>query len=378
MGTTDLWKSDNHQLTDLVFGDDDGRDPMVGFMGALSHDPEAATNTFDDKQVLEHVLQSIKYTDRDGAVGHAPEAAVTGDGVGQTPTGPAPHTATQVEIMNNVMHLVAQPDGGKDLVSKGIGDGFGDMASAYVPEISQTLTGRRAESIFLTHSAAPDGLDRLDTTRLLYEVAQDPNGRAGIVLGQTVCTAGLLEAHIAHPELHDGGPGKAIRTISESSGPIQGIVGHANADAALSDALASEKGQNDSLKTKGVLTKGVAGVLIGAGAAALVPQGMAGGVVSATAGGYFGAIAGIAIDRMMEGRQASGAADRAIYASGHELNGYQDSVIKQTQDSAIESIETYGSKLPPESTRNEMRDAVNDGWRASDTVLEDAHNQPAA
>ncbi|MEU8885416.1 hypothetical protein [Streptomyces hydrogenans] len=378
MGTNDLWKSDNHQLTDLVFGKDDGRDPLVGLMGALSHNPEAATNTFDDKQVLEHVLQSIKYTDRDGAVGHALEAAVMGVGVGETPTGPAPHTKTQVEIMNNVMHLVAQPDGGKDLVSKGIGDSFGNMASAYMPEISQSLAGPGAESIFLTDSAASDGLNRLDATRFLYEVAQDPNGRAGIVMGQTVYTASLLEAHTAHPEFFDGGPKEAIRTISESSGLIQGIVGHANADAAISDALASEKEQNDSLKTKGDLMKGIAGVGIGAGAAALAPAGMVGAVASATAGGYFGAIAGIAIDRMMEGQQASGAADRSIYASGHELNDYQDSVIRQTQESAVESIEMHGSKLPPESTRNEIRDAVNDGWRASDTVLEDARHRPAA
>ncbi|MFD5770786.1 hypothetical protein ACFWIN_33835 [Streptomyces sp. NPDC127049] len=378
MGTTDLWKSDNHQLTDLVFGDEDGRDPMVGFMGALSHSPEASTNTFADKDVLEHVLQSIKYTDRDGAVGHALETAVMGVGVGETPTGPAPHSATQVEIMKNVMHLVAQPDGGKDLVSKGIGGSFGNMASAYMPEISQSLAGRGAESIFLTDSAAPDGLNRLDTTRFLYEVAQDSNGRAGIIMGQTVYTASLLEAHIAHSEFYDGGPEEAVETIAKSSGIIQGIVGHANADAVISDALASEKEQNDSLKTKDDLMKGIAGVGIGAGAAAFVPQGMVGGVVSATAGGYFGAIAGIAIDRMLEGQQATGAADRAIYASGHDLNDYQDSVLRQTQDSALDAIEMHGAELPPESTKNKIREAVNEGWRASDTILEDAHSRPAA
>lgn len=79
------------------------------------------------------------------------------------------------------------------------------------------------------------------------------------------------------------------------SGLILGIVGHANADAAISDALASEKEQNDSLKTKGDLMKGFAGVGIGAGAAALVPTSWVGGMVSVTAGGYFGAIAGIAV-----------------------------------------------------------------------------------
>ncbi|MER8036008.1 hypothetical protein [Streptomyces hydrogenans] len=33
---------------------------------------------------------------------------------------------------------------------------------------------------------------------------------------------------------------------------------------------------------------------------------------------------------------------------------------------------------PPESARNEIRDAVNDGRRAGHTVPEDAHDRPAA
>ncbi|WP_053643297.1 MULTISPECIES: hypothetical protein [unclassified Streptomyces] len=335
IGSKGLWRGDNHQLTDLVFGKGDGRDPLVGFMGALSHSPEAATNTFDDRKVLEHVLESAKYTDRDTAVGRAPEAAVMGVGAGEKPDGPAPHTATQVGIMKNVTHMVAQPGGGSDLVGKGLGDSFGNMASAYVPEISRAMAGKGAESIFLTDSALPDGLDKTDVTRFLYEVAQDTDGRAGIVLGQSVYTSSLMEAHIANPSLYDGGPAEAVRTVSESAGVIQGVVGHANADAAIAGELASEKDQNDALKTKGDLFKGIAGAGIGVAAAAFVPQTMVGGVIGASAGGYFGGVAGTAIDRLMEGRQAQGALDQ-------------------------------------------IRDAVKDGWVDSDSILEDAHARPAA
>lgn len=378
IGSRNLWHGDNHQLTDLVFGKGDGRDPLVGFMDALSHNAEAATNTFDDEKVLEHVLESTRYTDRDASVGRALEAAVMGVGVGEKPDGPAPHTATQVGIMKNVMHMVAQPDGGSDLVSKGLGDSFGNMASAYMPEISRTMAGEGAESIFLTDSEAPNELDPTDTTRFLYEVSQDPNGRAGIIVGQSVYTSSLLEAHIANPSLYDGGPAEAVRTISESSGVIQGIVGHANADAAVAGELASEKDQNDAVKTKGDLFKGIAGAGIGVAAAAFVPQGMVGGVIGATAGGYFGGIAGIAIDRLMEGQQAQGALDRALYRSGRELDDYQSSVRVQTQQSAVDAIEKYGADLPPEATKNQIREAVNEGWTESDRILEDAHARPAA
>ncbi|MFC8794693.1 hypothetical protein [Streptomyces cinereoruber] len=378
IGSKNLWHGDNHQLTDLEFGKGNGRDPLVGFMDALSHNAEAATNTFDDKKVLEHVLESARYTDRDASVGRALEAAVMGVGVGEEPDGPAPHTATQVGIMKNVMHMVAQPDGGSDLVSKGLGDSFGNMASAYMPEISRAIAGEGAESIFLTDSEAPNELDPTDTTRFLYEVSQDLNGRAGIIVGQSVYTSSLLEAHIANPSLYDGGPAEAIRTISESSGVIQGIVGHANADAAVAGELASEKDQNDAVKTKGDLFKGIAGAGIGVAAAAFVPQGMVGGVIGATAGGYFGGIAGIAIDRLMEGQQAQGALDRALYQSGRELNDYQSSVRVQTQQSAVDAIEKYGADLPPEATKNQIREAVNEGWTESDRILEDAHARPAA
>ncbi|WP_432087526.1 hypothetical protein [Streptomyces sp. bgisy095] len=378
IGSKNLWHGDNHQLTDLVFGKDDGRDPLVGFMDALSHNAEAATNTFDDKKVLEHVLESTRYTDRDASVGHALEAAVMGVGMGEKPDGPAPHTTTQVGIMKNVMHMVAQPDGGSDLVSKGLGDSFGNMASAYMPEISRIIAGEGAESIFLTDSVLPDGLDPTDTTRFLYEVAQDLNGRAGIILGQSVYTSSLMEAHIANPSLYDGGPAEAIQTISESAGAIQGIVGHANADAVVTGELAAEKELNDAVKTKGDLYKGFAGAGIGMTAAAFVPQNMVGGVIGATAGGYFGSIAGIAIDRLMEGQQAQGALDRALYQTGRELNDYQSSVRIQTQQSAIDAIEKYGSDLPPEATRNQIREAVNAGWTESDRILEDTHARPSS
>lgn len=63
MNTDDVWTAPD-QSADLVFGKGNGRDPLIGFMDALSHNAEAATNTFDDKSTLDHVLQSTKYTDR--------------------------------------------------------------------------------------------------------------------------------------------------------------------------------------------------------------------------------------------------------------------------------------------------------------------------
>ncbi|MGX6744104.1 hypothetical protein [Streptomyces peucetius] len=258
------------------------------------------------------------------------------------------------KLYTNVMHAVAQPDGGADLVTEGIGDSLGNMASAYMPEISRVLAGRGAESILLTDSADPTGLDKTDTTRFLYEVSTDPNGRAGIILGQTVYASSALEAHIANPSLFDGSQAEAIRTISESAGVIQGIVGHANADEGIKQEIASENEQNDALKTKGDTMKAVIGAGIGAGVAALLP-GAANAVAGAAASGYFGGIAGLAVDRLMEGQQAEGDTDRALYRTGRELNDYQESVLAQTQQAAVDAIEKYGAEMPTESTRPDSR-----------------------
>lgn len=376
MGTNEVWRGSG-QTIDLVFGKDNGHDPMTGFLKGLSHSPEAATNTFNDKSVLDHVLESSKYTDRGNAVGVALEAAVTGVGNGELPTDPRPHSVEQVEIMKNVMNAVAQPGEGDRLVHKGLGESFGNMASAYMPEISQVMAGKGAESIFLTDSAAPNGLDKTDTTRFLYEVAQDKDGRAGIILGQTIYTSSLVEAHIADPSLFDGGPTQALRTISENAGVIQGVVGHANADAVITGEIASEEEQNEAVKQRGDYLKAIAGAGIGVGAVALAP-GAAGAMAGAAASGYFGGIAGIAIDRFTESQEVDGAADRALYRTGRDLNDYEASANSQVQQAARDAMEKYNSDLPPDSTMNQIRDAVNDGWVKSDTVLEDVHGRPTS
>ncbi|MFE4494743.1 hypothetical protein ACFRKD_20070 [Streptomyces niveus] len=377
MGTNEVWKGSG-QTIDLVFGKDDGRDPMTGFMKGLSHNPEAAINTFNDKSVLDHVLESSKYTDRGSAVGVALEAAVTGVGNGELPTDPRPHTVEQVEIMRNVMHAVAQPDEqGERLVESGLGKSFGNMASAYMSEISRVMAGDGADSIFLSDSDNPNELDKTDATRFLYEVSQDKDGRAGIILGQTIYTSSLIEAHIADPSLYDGSQAEAIRTISESAGLIQGVVGHANADGVIKGEISSEKEQNEAVKQRGDFLKAIVGAGIGAGAVTLAPGGAA-AIAGAAGSGYFGGLAGMAIDGLTENQQADGAADRALYRSGRDLNDYQASANSQVQQAARDAIAKYNSDLPPDSTMNQIRDAVDDGWVKSDTVLEGVHGRPTS
>ncbi|MEU1485246.1 hypothetical protein [Streptomyces sp. NPDC005752] len=378
MNTKDVWTSPD-QSADLVFGKGNGRDPLIGFMDALSHNAEAATNTFDDKSTLDHVLQSTRYTERGESVGRALEAAVTGVSFGDAPTEPAPHSKVQVEIMRNVMHAVAQPGGGSDLVDKAIGASFGHMASAYMPEISRSLAGEGAESIFLTNSADGNGLTSpTDVRRFLYEVARDDNGRVALRIGESIYTSSLLEAHISTPSLFDGSTNQAIESVAYNAGLIEGIVGHSVADAGISADLEAQKSENEAVKTQGDIFKAVLSAGIGVGAVALVPEGREGGMAGAVAGGFFGGIAGLAVDRLMSGREMDGALDNALYTTGRGLDSDLSSARVQTEEAAKDAIERHDADLPVDATSDIIRRNLNQGWADSDSNLEDNHARPSS
>ncbi|SDK23746.1 hypothetical protein [Streptomyces indicus] len=375
MGTNDLWV--NSQQGDPTFGKGDGRDPLVGFMKALSHNPEAATNAFADRDVVEHIMHSAQYTDRDSAVGAALESAVTGIADGQH--SPAlPHSREQGEVMKSVMHAVAQPDTGAALVGNTeLGEHLGNMASAYMPEISRTLSGNGTESVFVSDTAATD-FGRTDTSRFLYEVARDPEGRAGIVLGETIYTSSLIEAHVKDPSLHDGDTEQALGMIAKNSGIVEGIVGHSLADLKIEGDLGSEKEYNEALKEKGDVVKTFLAAGVGVGTVALVPAGAGAALVGAAVSGFAGGVVNLAIDRIIEGQEMSGALDRALYQSGLELDDSLSSATQQAQAATLDSIEKHDSDLKGEAMSVLIADQLNNGWRDSDGILEDAHVRPSS
>ncbi|MGW6155728.1 hypothetical protein ACWFRM_21670 [Streptomyces sp. NPDC055144] len=384
--TKDLWATGN-QNVDLVFGKEDGRDPLNGLFGALSHNPEAAVNAFESKSDLNHMLGTSKYTDRGASLGHALEAAVTGVAAGDEAHAALPHSKTQVAIMRNIMHAVADPGaggligsdpGGGSLVDEAIGESFGHMAASYMPEISRALGGPSAENVFLSTSADPTGLERTDVTRFLTEVAHDANGRAAIRYGETIYTGSLLDAHMADPSLFDGTRNQVITDIGQNAGIIEGIVGHSVADVDIGSAQEVEKAENEATKRQGEFFKTVLSTGVGVGAVALVPETIPGALAGAVAGGFFGGVSGMAVDRIFDGRELDTATDEALYRTGQELNRTQDSVNQQTQWSVEDALKRHHVDLPKDSTSDLVRNAVNHGWSESDRIMEDSEKRPTA
>ena len=369
--TDDLWVKGYDGL-DLVFGDGNGRDPLEGLFDGLAHNPEAAARAFESKSDLDHMLGTTMYTDRGESLGRALEVAVTGVANGDTTSMAPPHSVAQVEIMANIMHAVAQPGSGADLVTKGLGESFGDMAASYMPEISQAFAGPDSGAVFITNSDAPKGLNLSDVTRFLSATSTDPAGRAGIIYGESIYTGNLLEAHLSNPSLFDGDREQLLADIGRNAGIIEGIVGHSAANEEVSGAISGETENNDALKAKGDFAK--TWVAVGS-TFVKIPERLGGAGMGAVVGGTVGAVAGAAVDRLLEGQQLDGAKDEALYHSSKDLFRMRDSVSQQTQWSVEDSLTRHHVDLPKGGVKDTVRQAVNDGWENSDYFLNRSKEQ---
>lgn len=278
--------------------------------------------------------------------------------------------------MANVMSAVADPDGGADLVTKGLGESFGDMSAAYMPEISQALAGPDSKAVFLTNSDQSDAFQgkRLpDVVRFLSATSADPSGRAGIVYGESIYTGSLLESHLSDPSLFHGPREQLLTDIGRNAGIIEGIVGHSVADGTVQAAVSGESDYNDALKQKGDVAKTWVNIAF---TGLKLPEHLGGEVMGSVVGGAAGAVAGGAVDRLLENQQMHGAKDGGLYSSAKDLYSMRDSVNQQTQWSTDDALARHHVNLPKDGTDDLVRNAVNAGWDASSEYLSNTKERP--
>lgn len=375
MGTREIWGDISN--IDLVFGKGDGSDPMNGFMDAISHNPDAAEDVFDNKSDLNHILESTQNTDRGTHVGHALEAAVTSIPYGDsTPRAPVPHSANQVEIVKDLMHAIADPEGGDDLVTKGIGESFGHVAAAYMPEINRTIAGPGHDPIFPAHSQDPGGLDQTDTTRFLRALGKDDDATAAVIYGRGIYTNSTIEAHIADSSLFGGKTETAITRVAENAGLIDGILNRARSDEGIESGLEGDKETNEALKRQGEFAKTFVQTGIAVGAVAL--EG-AGGVARETAigagGAFLAGAAAVGIDRIIESREID-EEDKLMYQAGKELNVAKEDTSRSVLAATDYSLKEHESSLSKEEMDSLVGTAVSKGWDLSDTRSEEVAKRP--
>ncbi|MFF3305375.1 hypothetical protein [Streptomyces sp. NPDC002908] len=268
-----------------------GFNPMTGLMEAMSKNPAASTEFFNEgvredtdkdgivtlsdaeikgknaQSVVDHMLDKKPTADwydtavggefnpGQTAVGNALEAAVTGRVPGDADAPPVPHSKAMGEVMEKVIdkigtdpQLVAAGPGDPPGPLSGLSRQFGEMAAEYMPDLQATAEN---EAGLIKPFGEAATFDKARMAGFLSAVAQDPQAYGAITNAQQAYTTALVSDVFSHPEKHPD-MGEAVRNAVHPGGEIAGIMTEARAQA-VHDTKAHEadefnKGTEDNAK----------------------------------------------------------------------------------------------------------------------------------
>ncbi|MFD8147969.1 hypothetical protein [Streptomyces sp. NPDC059708] len=252
-----------------------GYDPVVSFLEALGHSPEASAQFFDPEREPPPPAYNRDGTVREGrldlgkdakgnpitsyldffasesyhstidmegmnpddlnkaekympdALGHALEAAT----LGHAWDDPKPELH-RTEAGAHVMEAVALKYGGDPGLLKHqevLADSLGRMTAGYIDDVNQALDGAGDQSVF---ASGPDGrqahagLEREEARDLLAALGQHPDAYATVSAAERVYAASVLESQAVHDGTIDEG---RVRTTIHTSAEVQGILDESRA-----------------------------------------------------------------------------------------------------------------------------------------------------
>ncbi|MFI6053102.1 DUF6571 family protein [Streptomyces violascens] len=268
-----------------------GFDPLTGLMSAMSNNPGASAEFFnepvredsdgnglvtaDDAAVrapgggqlgmVDHLLDKPPTDDRydalpgartpyQTALGNALEAADTGRVPGDETAKPVEHTAAMASVMEKVVAKIgADPSlilGEDDAPGKleGLSGNFGNMAAEYMADIQASAENGAAQ-------AKPFGVmanfaNFGQVAHFLGAVAHDPDAYGAITNAQQAYTTLLVRDVFAHPENHGSDVGEAVRNAVYPGGEIAGVMAQARVQAIYEQHASTDKDFNDALQDR--------------------------------------------------------------------------------------------------------------------------------
>jgi hypothetical protein len=362
---------------------DDGKDPLTGYLKALSNSPDAATDFFNQQFVSKENSPFERDTDDNGFKGKvaltnfdylfeerhwdkatnsegdkvdpgrnnlalALEAATTGHPAGELPGPDTPaHSDSQVRLFQDLVASVADDPG--RLTKHGfMSDSVGQVAAEYMPDIHRALYAPeegKADLFPVAGKAAE--LSQIDTTRFLYALGRNPEGYAAVNLGQHSYTTQLMQYHFENPDAHlmDDNFTRTerlkftIEGIARTAGEIEGTIGAGRAYEAEADGGKKDAEYNAVLQ--GINTWGGTAVGIGVGLGT-APTAGPGAVI---AGEMAGAAAQEIIGAITEGAMKDSSGD-IIYRNGEDWEKTQDSTCKLVEEAANKAQKNAGTNAP--------------------------------
>lgn len=321
-----------------------GYDPVVSFLEALGHSPDAASQFFDperephaynrdgteksgppdlgtgaDKKPIKNYLDFFGHAKYDAtidmegfnpddfpkiqkympdALGHALEAAT----LGHAWDDPAPHLV-RTEAGARVMHDVVTKYGGDAELLKEqetLADSLGRMGAGYIDDLNHGLRRNLSASVFAPSAAGHAEFTLEETRKFLSSVGQYPDSYLTMSRAESVFSASMLEAQV--------GPNNTINQssleeIARTGGEFQGALDESRAKQIQQDADKWNEDYERALEKRsgwvefaatGAIAAGVAflpATAAAAGAAAvLVPLGvdLSTGVLEQVAGDIVG------------------------------------------------------------------------------------------
>ncbi|MFJ3146907.1 DUF6571 family protein [Streptomyces halstedii] len=401
----------NWNQADLNFygKDDRGRDPMNGFMEALGHNPDAATQFFaqpegagatvdKESEVNEH----LKYLTKDriwlpdatldgnsktiaghDSLGHALEAATTGYAYDSDPMsgkdpmvpGNADHrTAETAGVMEQVAFLYGSEDGPKMLHEQSqLADSLGKMGAAYIDDIDYSLSGvgdhAKDDGAFPAKYAGRANFGNGGAVNFLSVLGQDETSHGAVTAAQHLYTLSALDANPATNAGNIDNAHDALTTGAEA----RGILDHSRVQQAETTYKDDADQANKSLGRSGDWVKLGAGVVVGGGIAAIpLPGSTAAALVVApmaadTVGDMVNTFIGHEVDKSIDGAEqdatekaqvtSSQFYDKGVDQLGKAYSGYVDAnpQMGEAADRQDWTQDVKGSYLGTGSAQDDYR-----------------------
>ncbi|MFC9120041.1 DUF6571 family protein [Streptomyces sp. NPDC057067] len=368
-----------------------GFNPMTGLMEAMSNNPAASTEFFnegiredtnkdgivtlsdaeikgkDAQGVVDYMLDKKPMADWydavvDGestpgqtAMGNALEAAVTGRVPGDDDAPPVSHSKAMAQVMEQVVEkigtepeLVAAKPGDPPGPLNGLSQQFGNMAAEYMPDLQATAENGAGQ---IKPFGEPAEFEKSQMAGFLGSVAQDPQAYGAITNAQQAYTTALVSDAFSHPDNHHD-MGEAVRNAVHPGGEIAGMMTEARAQAVHEvkshEAEEYDKGTEDNAKW-------VNRVITAAGAKYLEMVPLAGDVV------------GWVQEDVTEAALKSAEKDTSGEARRESGNGYTDSETA-AKNAAVAAVDAGGRAAGLTS------DQVNDYKGSASTQTATAHS----
>ncbi|WP_327297308.1 DUF6571 family protein [Streptomyces sp. NBC_01197] len=359
-------------------GNDQGYDPMTGYMKALSNSPAAATKFFTAKHKgsdgkpesdFTYLFENRKWPNdsqpgKESVTGRnsmawAIEAATTGHRPGEQATADdVKHSKAQAGLFSDLVKSVSA-DSDRLRKYPFMSDSFADAAAEYMPDLHRSLSSdiENGDQLFPTPGDTAK-IDKYDAARFLHTVARNKEGYDTLNVSQHVYAAALTEQHVKHPDAYPESTQNTVNSISYETGLFQGVIG---------EARLSQANKNDAdASTRGDAWKGQASTWGGSvvGSVTTLATAPFTGPVGVVAGGLAGVASGKVFDGLINGFGDDGGteAKQQVYKNVKELDDVEHSTIVTAQEAAKDAT---GS----ENSESQAGDQAGQGFRDAHSLI---------